>query len=39
VGNTQPNWQSRRIERLDKLFKALPNFWIGNKFFEEFIKN
>lgn len=35
IGNTQPGWQPRRIERLDKLFKAFPNFYFGNKFFKE----
>jgi len=35
IGSVQPHWQSRRIERLDKLFKSVPNFWTGNKFFEE----
>lgn len=38
IGNTQPGWQSRRIERLDKLFKAVPNFWTGNRFFQEATK-
>lgn len=35
IGNVQPGWQTRRIERLDKLFKAIPNFYIGNKYFRE----
>jgi len=35
IGNCQPNWQARRCERLDKLFRAFPNFYIGNKFFKE----
>lgn len=35
IGGCSPNWQSKRIERLDKLFKAFPNFYFGNLFFNE----
>lgn len=38
IGNTQPSWQSRRIDRLDKLFKNVDNFWVGNKYFQEATK-
>lgn len=35
IGSVQPHWQSRRIERLDTVLKAVPNFWVGNKLFYE----
>lgn len=35
IGNIQPGWQKRRVERLDLLFKEYPNFYFGNKFFLE----
>lgn len=35
IGNVHPFWQMRRVERLDKLFKAIPNFYFGNVFFKE----
>ncbi|KKM71531.1 hypothetical protein LCGC14_1429680 [marine sediment metagenome] len=35
IGNTQPAWQGRRVERLDKLFASIPNFYYGNKFFKD----
>jgi spore maturation protein CgeB len=35
IGNVQPQWQKRRIERLDLLFKAFPNFYFGQKTFRD----
>lgn len=35
IGNVQPGWQQRRVDRLDVLFKAIPNFYFGNVFFKE----
>lgn len=35
IGNCQPFWQARRVERLNKVFKEFPNFYTGNKFFKE----
>lgn len=35
IGNTQPGGHARRVERLDLLFKHIPNFYYGNKFFRE----
>lgn len=35
IGNVQPFWQKRRIERLSKVFKEFPNFYFGNKFFKD----
>jgi len=35
VGNVQPFWQKRRVERLDRLFKSIPNYFFDNRFFRE----
>lgn len=35
IGNVQPGWQRRRVERLDTLFKNIPNFYFGQKFFKD----
>ena len=35
IGNVQPSWQKRRVDRLDLMFRKFPNFYFGNKFFLE----
>jgi len=35
VGNVNPHWQMCRLERLDKLFKAFPNYYFGAVFFKD----
>ncbi|MDE2015961.1 MAG: glycosyltransferase [Patescibacteria group bacterium] len=35
VGHTDPSFMERRVDMLDALFKAVPNFYYGQKFFRE----
>lgn len=35
VGNVQPGWQMRRVNRLDTLFRNIDNFYFGQKFFRD----
>lgn len=35
IGNVQPQWQKRRVDRLDRLFNEIPNFYFGQKTFRE----